>query len=281
MGVLDDMVNALLGKKGATPSATVEPAPGLSQFPTSKDASYARKYGFGYGSGNEAFINNEAARVKGNTGFEMRPVASKDFATYAAIPKFWPKSAEGLPLTDAVSLDERETRNLDLTNPMNKDTRSKLEDTYMKAALTANRIPIAGLGFDPRRMVADTEIEKPALFGAYSPRKDSIYFNTDRSGISPSANGTPVHESIHRGLQMLRDRNPEADAMLKRMPNEESIVRWLMATQAGDPENWDRGNAQREVAKITFKDGYYDKEINALNDMAAKEIAKRKPGGPN
>ncbi len=289
MGVLE-MVNALLGRtapqsNGANlgPGQDFQPAPPLSDFPTSDDAAYARKYGYGYGSGHEPYLNNEVARVRGSNSFELKQVPSKDFMSYAAIPKFKPESAEGLTLSEASRDDDLVSRNLDLTKPENKNTSEKMKDTYLRAALAANRIPLAALGFEPRKMVADVAITNPALYGAYTSGagRDSIYFNTDRErGI----NTTPVHEAIHRGVRMLNKVSPEAHDLIRKLPtDDEYVVRWLMDSQAGGGEAKSYGmeNAQIKKAKEIYGSGKYDKELNRLNELAANEIARRKPGGPN
>lgn len=274
---LKEMMGALFGQIPASEKEpSFVPAPKLENYPSSDDADYARKYDLGYGSGKEAYLNNQAARVLGHiASFPPKP---KDKVIPTA---FVATSGAGMGLDEASKLDGTLSKNLDLTEPKYDTIRKDIGDTYMRAALAANRIPIAALGFDPSRMNSDLMIGgSPNIAGAYSPDSDSIYVNH-----RPMMGSTSLHESIHRGIELLKKANPEAGDLLRKIPSdEEYIVRHLMATQAGDPEAVSTGNvtiAQKKMAKDIFGAGIWDKELNELNNMAAKEIAKRKPGGPN
>jgi len=285
MGALDYIASLFTGNPEPQPQAQGQPipaAPPLAHFPTRNDAEEARKYGFGYGSGKEAYLNNEAARVMGQDLYIKPPGSDR--------PKNLFGYRSGAGMDDREATDLNNSKNLDLTNPENAIAKQAVDDLYMRAALAANRIPVAGLGFEPRRMQADVMINSPTVFGFQNPKEDSIYFNTNRSFEDPkspyNANGTPVHESIHRGLMLLRKNYPEAQEILNKLPHEEYIVRHLMNTQAGNPEETIAGQSdgkhpQIALAKAMFGKGHWDKEINRLNELAAQEIAKRHPAGPN
>lgn len=163
-----------------------------------------------------------------------------------------------------------------------------LDDYYAKAALAANRSPLAALGFDPSRTALDLNERKAqarsgdniyALGGVYNPGTDEAY----ASITSPSS---IVHESIHRGIQKLN----ESPYWNKNWPDSggeqhdlnELVVRRLMQTKAGDPETY-AGNKQRETAMEHFGNTNFPFRQKMIDDMeaaAALLIAKRKPGGP-
>lgn len=251
----------------ASPPPKVAPPP--SDYPSTEDAADARKYGVGYGRGTEGYVQGDVARVRGET------VPLPDNRTKLPAkprPTFVPTSAEGHDLSEVTDVGEKTSKNLDLKK--NPETAGIMGDVFARAALAANRAPIAALGFDPGRMVADTQLTNANVGGAFRKDNDSIYFNLTRPEV-------PVHESMHRGLEMLRQ-NPEYKKILDRLPDEEYLVRYLMATQVGDPERTTgkAGLKQRETAMRLFGNGQYDKEIATLTRAAQDMIAARRPRGP-
>ncbi len=148
-------------------------------------------------------------------------------------------------------------------------------DYYARAALAANRSAIATLGYDPSRAAVDTEMKKGNIGGAYSPSKDAIYAGAeDPSSI--------VHESIHRGLQKIRQ-DPEVKKEISRIP-EEMIVRFLMAKVMGDPEKeggtidkLERSNALRMMELPLVS---HDKTVDSIEKAAQNVIARQRPMGP-
>ena len=216
MSGIGEFFSRLIGS--APPPTEVTPAPPLGSYPTPEDAAYARKYDFGYGTGNEPYTQGNVARVVG----EYR---GKNFQPY---------SARGLTTGEATSLadDDQATKNLDLRTPGTDVVGDTLGTSLAQAALAANRSPIAGLGFDPSRAALDVKIEHPTIAGAYTPKTDNMYVAMAGAGNDPSA---IVHESMHRGIAKLRQ-DPEVAKLLNNLPSEELLVRYLMATQAGDPE---------------------------------------------
>lgn len=241
----------------------------LSKYPSDTDAQEARQAGFGYGSGNEGFIEGKTARVMGRTDRSG---------------KFTPESGAGMLLSEALSAVDDRTKSqlLDLDDPKNAALQKQLGNVFSRAALAANRIPIAALGFDPRRVVMDTAIGRANIGGAYSKDKDAIYANLD--AIDPSS---VLHESIHRGLQKLRSESTEAAKIMLDLPGEESTVRWLMQSEAGDPEKGagKTSDEQRETGRYAFNDMLsaprYKKALARLQEISQELIKERRPRGPN
>jgi hypothetical protein len=253
---------------GTTP--TEFKADGLSAYPNDADAEFARKYGFGYGSRLEPYINQEVSRVLGESKF-MRG-ESRGGGTVA----FSARSGAGSYLDQVLSTinDETKSKNLDLTKPENAEIKLELGNTYAKAALAVNRIPIAALGFDPSRVVMDAKMKNANVGGAYSPELDAIYSNL-------SSPGNLVHESIHRGIEKLRQ-DPDLKSVFKDLPREELVVRYLMATQAGNPEQGSGsiGDQQREQALYEFDKGLGSQRnkvaLEKLTKAAQDLIGKRR-----
>jgi hypothetical protein len=259
MAGLGEMFQRLIG--GSPAPEPIAAAP-LSGYPTPEDAAYARKYDFGYGTGNEPYTQGNVARVVG----EYRG------------PNFKPYSAEGLNSREAISLatNDEASRNLDLRTPGTSDVGDRMGTALAQAALAANRVPVAGLGFDPSRAAFDVKIQNPTIAGMYGRKEDAIYaaLNPDPSAI--------VHESIHRGLEKLRQ-NPDLAGLFARLPaSEELLVRYLMATQAGDPEQGGGkvDQEQRQSALDLIGNGFYRKVLPELNRAAEEAYAARRPRGP-
>ena len=96
--------------------------------------------------------------------------------------------------------------------------------------------------------------------------------------LAPSAGSVKIC-----GVDMIE--NPkEAKALIGKLPPEEYIVRYLMKTQAGDPEI--KGGSmdlkQRGEANMLFEHSPQDIErLNQLQGMAQQLINRRHPMGPN
>lgn len=259
------MSNIIGSSKPAVTETNAQP---LSGYPSVDDAREAVKYGFGYGTGNEPFIEGKRARIMGQTS------SSGDFTA---------RSAQGMSTEEApkAANDERQSRMLDLGRMSNWDVRQKLGPVFARAALAANRNPIAALGFDPNRSVMDVMMKNATVGGVYEPTADAIYANM--SGTDPSS---ILHESIHRGIEKLR-KNPEAAEILKRLPSEEYVVRWMMKTFAGDPEKGigSISDKQRQTAVDMFgnDNGWgpdYRVRLAKLMEIAANMRKEQRPGGP-
>lgn len=175
---------------------------------------------------------------------------------------------------------------LDLGKIKNWDVRRELGPVFAQAALAANRNPIAALGFDPNRTVMDIMLKKGTLGGAYLPSGDAIYANV--SDTDPSS---VVHESMHRGIKRLKEYSPRAKELIeKELPDEESVVRWMMYSTMGDPEK-DLGSIsdkQRKGAIWWFDpaqagNNFGAKRLKALAELMEIAVNMRKeqrPGGP-
>ena len=143
----------------------------------------------------------------------------------------------------------------------------------------AQKSAIAALGFDPKVMVSTPE--KPgtqlSLAGVYTPSQDRIW-------TYEGSKSNPVHESIHRGIEMLRknDKLPESVKELFRWGHsEESIVRALMVRHFGDVESG-QGNAggdQVKSGKWLLENK--PKALDDLESAAATRIYEQQPRGPH
>lgn len=257
-----------------TPVIKGDPDPG---YPTNEDADFAKKHGFAYGQEWENFFNGSAARVMGYD-FTPKDKKGKPVTSQTA---FVPLSGEGLSPRDATIGNSKV---LDLNDPKFLDIKEKLKNNYAKAALAVNRDPIASLGFSPDRVTVDSILGSKGnlatIAGAYSKDTDQIYSNL-------SSHSNIVHESIHRGLEQLFRRSPEAVEEFNKMKiNEEYIVRHLMTKTMGNPELGlgDIGDKQIKTANYLFNDSSFAKDLQAglkkLQYIAVQEIAKKHPGGP-
>lgn len=278
MGALDWLTS--LFSSGPPPGKTYS-APPLANYPTQEDAAQARAAGFAYGSPLEPYANNQIARILAKRAPSV-PGEGRWSGRESQPGMLQPWSARGMDLGAAArSATSNFSGISELNRPGQEVPKALLEDVWMRAALASNRIPLSALGMDPRRTAIDTGITHGANFGGvYSPRSDSIYSNL-------SGGDSLTHESTHRGIQMLRElRDPNVAHALKNLPDEELIVRYLMATQAGDPENtgMEIDNQQRKEAMDAFNDpvwgSTYRKNLGTLDAAAQQAIARRQPMGP-
>jgi hypothetical protein len=283
------MVDALKG--GSSPTVTTNLAPPLASYPSSSDADYARKYGYSEGNENQSFLDNQSMKLLGHNytvsgQSDLFPKNNKKTQTLATPQQniFIPESGEGKSLTELTQPGNGQTINPQ--DPAYSDLKGNLNNRMMQAALAANRIPIAGLGFDPNQVTVDALLKHPDVGGVYNPNTDNVYTNTD----GPDS---IVHESIHRGLQKLRELYPDQTKTLldgNHSPDEELIVRHLMQEQAGDPEG-KRGayanadNAQREQGMWAYNKSYlssdYNDSLKQLQELAIDAMKNRgKRAGP-
>jgi hypothetical protein len=254
----------------------------LASFPSSEDAKYAKEQGMFYGTPIESYAYQKVANVLG------QDVPNRDLAMQKALGKsglpskqppmhFEARSAAGNTLTELFNHIGKVSKNIDLTLPEHAGIRDAIGDTYARAAIAINRIPLAALGFDPSISTMDTKIKSPTLAGAYNPKTDKIYANLANPGVL-------VHESIHRGMQKLKAK-PELKPFFDNLPDDESVVRYLMATQAGDIEKGSGrvADEQRNFALQTFSGALGRQRMETLDGLmkvAQQEIARIKPGGP-
>jgi hypothetical protein len=278
---LTDMISGFFSGKPSEPPPEAQPTPG---YPTDEEAEFAKKSGFEYGSPFAEEIGGRSARVLGRVGDiysgERGAPLEKSFGR-----KFIPEGAYGhMYDTLAKTFDDpRLAKHIDLTDPQNKEVASGLKNIITRGALAANRDPLATLGFDPHRTVMDVVTRGSGLAGQYDIKTGSIYVNLE----VPSGEAL-VHESIHRGVEMLRSRRPEdvKRIMLGRTFSDEDIARQIMRTVMGDPETGSGPEADKQIAhaKWNFEEGPFassnQKILKQLQDLAAEEFAKKRPGGP-
>lgn len=261
MGSLTELAR-LFGLGG---SASPEPitAPPLSSYPSTADAQYAIAQGFGYGTGNEPYIEGKRANI-----YDRPQTGNLEAAINA------PASS------------------VDLTKFKNVDELNKVRTLYAQGALAANRSPIAAYGFDPNRTALQTKLGPSTIGGGYDPKSDRVYTNVAEGEVPYNI----VHESTHRGLTRLM--NPgedasedqkriatEAASIFKTFPDQETIVRYLMAKKAGDPElgSGDFGDRQRQRSLNYFLGDWtkeQQKRLDRLEELAAEAHKNQRPGGP-
>jgi hypothetical protein len=162
-----------------------------------------------------------------------------------------------------------------------------MADKLYAVHLAANRSAVAALGFDPRKFTYVPDIEgEPKLThaGQYSPAKDRGWADMR----SPSA---AVHESIHRGVELMRSKGLIAktyeEAQKTDKPyisdeREETLVRAMMLRYFGNVEEGGGDIAKKQVAegRAALQQSGFNDLIDKLEAVAAKEIARNRPRGP-
>lgn len=242
----------------------------LQHYPDVADVANARASDFSYGSGNEGFNEGRVANVLSNPA----PPGQR-------IPI-------GLPPQGATASQ--------LTNPALGGIVPGTAQTgqgYEAAQLAVLRSAIAALGYNPRNTNLDVKTSpQVTTAGVYTPANGGIYSNA-------SFPANIVHESAHRGMETLRQAGAIPPELQKRLPpNEESIIRYIMALHMGDPEK-NRGpvsDEQRSDALWYFGKNKDDPQaysrsaapkaaqsrqaLEDLNMIASRYMLSQHPGGP-
>jgi hypothetical protein len=175
-------------------------------------------------------------------------------------------------------------KTLDVPPQYKEDPRVK--DYYLKAALATKRSALAALGFDPSKVAADFQRDPSHvnILGTYRPETDQTYANA----LEPS---TIVHESIHRGIEKLRD-SPHWQKQWGPLSDDynEYAVRWLMENRMGDPEgefikknpHANFSKLQKDSARKIFSNpkANLTKDLAAMEAAAAQYLAAKQPRGP-
>ena len=176
---MSDFLTWLFGQKH-------EPLP-PQPWPTAEDVASAREYKKKYGNFNEQDIEGAAPVHKND---ETQPYRTRVPAS---------AKAQMLPKNKALDYlnDGRGASQPGLLSP-------EVADRLYAAQIAAQRNPVAALGFDTSRMIHTVdEPDRLSARGAYLPSDDKMWLGTN----SPT---TPVHESLHRGMEMLRRESPSS-----------------------------------------------------------------------
>lgn len=249
--MVGDAMDWILGKTNK-PSEPVKAAV-LSGFPSREDALDAQKNGFGYGT-------QYGGYVEGTAGARVLNTSALQYKTLPA-----------------------------LMNALSDKTASKIVNdpektlSLTRAALAANRNPVAALGFDPRHITLSND-GNLTIAGAYKPGSDSIWAAADDAA-------TLVHESMHRGLEILRKERPDLKETIDKLGKEEYVVRYMMYKYAGDPEGGggsiDKQQRQTGIQKFEKSgdlpvDNYAEnnKNLQTILDAAQDVLNTRAHKGP-
>jgi len=148
-----------------------------------------------------------------------------------------------------------------------------------KGWLAARKSSVAQLGFDPQRTVmTDQPGRTVGLGGYFQPQADTMWFDVN---LDPEA---IVHESMHRGLHMLRKEGlipPELGITgggQRAFDRDELLVRAMMLHHFKDVESVQYGRRHEQVEqaeKVIPKS-----DIAKIEKIAADYIAKKHPMGP-
>ncbi len=249
---------------GGSPNQTTNPSAGSStnypasqptQYPTSDDVAFARVNDYSYGQPWAPEFEGKSARLLSGSPNQV-PMQTALLGADKPVDSLAPQAAP-------------------------------LKDLYAKAALASEGSALAKLGFDPNKMAVDVghDPRQMNIEGMYNPKSDQIYANAQLPDVM-------VHESIHRGIEKLKNSpfwQKEFDPIVDNSLKNEMIVRHLMATKMGDPEaandSWAPvSKDQRNDANYLFNKSPYagerSKILSQMEDAAANYIAQKRPGGP-
>jgi hypothetical protein len=148
-------------------------------------------------------------------------------------------------------------------------------DRMNEAYVGSQRSALSAIGFDPRRLAAKVPDQTGSnIEGRYRTLDDMKMVD----GRDPS---TPVHEALHRGIDMLRrsGRMPEIARELVSTPKqEEYAVRAFMLRNFGDIER--EGNpSQVGMGQRMMEDRMGNEVLEAIERAAAEQYARDTPTG--
>jgi hypothetical protein len=250
-------VMEMLGLREAKAKPTQ--APPRQTYPTKEEAEFAQRQGYAYGQGSEPYAKEQ------------------QYQFLSGDPNKEPLETRNIPAEQLKDFKQKYP-----------EATGALSQYYMRAQLAVEGSPLAKLGFDPTKVAVDVtrKPEDVNILGMYSPSKDDIYSNVYSAS-------TIIHESIHRGIQKLKESefwDPEFKDITKGQM-EEYVVRHLMETKMGNPEKAEEvpgpegvGRQQRDRARYLFTKGPmaqdYTGKLERMEKAAADYIAKKRPGGP-
>lgn len=271
---LDSVLNWLRGGATAQPAAPKAfptgpsnyiPASQNPPYPSPSDVDFARKQDYSYGQPWAPEFQGQSARLITSD----KPLGLHKLYSNEPITEAYKGQTFGGPKY------ERFLSRMDEASPYNKD--DPLRDLHARAALASERSGLAKLGYDPTAASLDTfrdPVTNP-ITGLTDTDTGKMYANAwDPSAI--------IHESIHRGTIKLRNSpywNKEFEPFEPGKSSlNELLVRHLMATKMGDPEQ-DSGDkyAKEQVKKLKPSALSI---IDKMEDAAAQAYAARRPGGP-
>jgi hypothetical protein len=232
------------------PREEVPQFPPNAPYPSREDLDLARRSGFGYETGNDEIYK---------TG------------PHTNVPV--PSRGSGLR-----SLDEFFDKRIipEMKNKRNLHRGRSVADMQLAAGLAANRSGITGLGYDPRRFSVDTRPTRANYGGLYAPNEDVGWVRLE----DPSA---LTHEATHRGLAKLREQDSPTARKIDGL-DEELLVRHIMTSRMGDPEDTEDQSEQRKQAIDRYsgtdkETGRHLRVYDQLEREAREAVAARRPWG--
>lgn len=230
-------------------SGVFTPAPALSEYPGTTEGANLDPDLIGYGSGNEAFLAGQVAYRLETEDRSLRIMGGE-----IENSQEWDNAIDKMPLED----------------------RQLVANSLLRAEYAIHRNAVASLGFEPRNIKFLLSFNGPS-----NPIGMTIH---DKAMSNPYIASNLVHESIHMGFNRLlaEDRVPDAvlDVLdLKDLEIEEWVVRYIMATQMGNPE---AGRSSQVTDAIAFFEEKPERQqaLKALTQIAEKYLASLYPSGP-
>jgi hypothetical protein len=251
--IVNNIIDALFGKTEKPVKYTTPRTP----TPSDEDVAASRDYKNRYGNPNEVTVDGTREINSGDENIKYTQQGTK---------------VDTAPKKDVSYLHS--TKQLYDTNP--KPASVDTADTIYKAQMMSNTSPLSALGFDVNKGVFSPKDPNVSLShgGIYNRTRDKFWADTeDPNSI--------VHESTHRGMQLLRDKG-------HKIPDsaEENLVRAVLLNRFGDIESGAGSESARQVnvarQKMSQKE-FFDL-LTKLDDAANKELGQRtwdRHGGVN
>lgn len=181
-----------------------------------------------------------------------------------------------IPMGAAGTMFGRNTTN-STSRPLDKD----LADDIHKAWLASRRSSVAQLGFNPRETVTSDEPGTKLVLYDREGKKEGMlggFYNptTNKTWFDRSLPATQVHESMHRGISMMR----KEGLLPFDLPHksEEFMVRALMQRHLGDLESKEMGGVPEDL--VGGASTIAPEQMDQLEKAAGEYMARKRPMGP-
>jgi hypothetical protein len=282
-------------------------------YPTSKEAEFGREAGAAYGKSWEQYFDDKIAHVYAE-GKGAKAHSAELFGTRQTVEQIGEALLKN-PGKD-VSMAAIRDKNPKLYEQL-KDNVARAGLAAQRDPLATLGFDPSQMSYDIRSVLTQPEgvttfpPKKSIADVTEHPREGVTGINLATQGGHPDDHSTILHEAIHRGYQKLMDRSDEARGLHNALVDEhkafvkenpggvalnkdgdqvstgtEAAVRFIMHQTMGNPEELglakvgaDR-DQQIDEAKEFFKRPKARELLSKIQALAAQEIMKRKPRGP-
>lgn len=168
----------------------------------------------------------------------------------------------------AVAWHNRDVKTASGYSTLPPEMTSQERDTVHKQWMASQKSAVSQLGFDPGKILK-TDKARLNVGGFYDPNVDETWVDTEFTSAA-------VHESMHRGVEMMRK-----EGLLPKMDyKEEYVVRALMLRHFGEIERQGDKAGRKGDTQVDIGKRIPAEVLDKIEKAAEDYLAKKRPGGP-